>query len=217
MSSSSAKSSSQLPAIEVADQPFVLSFARVGDRLSHAISRVGASGNADIVLHSVEGTSADDWPTSTALQNLSIEELTPNQPVALLVGMAGKSHWSASIERLPTGDGWLWDVACRFSTPPQFLGSTYQLPSVKEENRAGEWSPTITLAGSSDPASLKLKIDESFSLRVTAIAIPGKTPGEFTCCTLQASDGRFRLVPTLHATTGPTTFRWKYRIEVLAS
>ena len=50
------------------------------------------------LLESIEGTATDDWPPSPPLQSLSIETLPDGRRVALLVGMAGRSHWSASIE-----------------------------------------------------------------------------------------------------------------------
>ena len=75
------------------------------------------------MLESVEGSASDDWPASPPLQNLSIEELAPGRRAALLVGMAGRSHWSASIEPVPGQAALLFDVACRTSDSDVSLGS----------------------------------------------------------------------------------------------
>ncbi|MEQ8791856.1 MAG: hypothetical protein RIC55_36705 [Pirellulaceae bacterium] len=49
--------------------------------------------------------------------------------MALLVGMAGRSHWSLSVEprhdESPDLAGFLFDAACRFGGTPQTLGSRY--------------------------------------------------------------------------------------------
>jgi hypothetical protein len=46
--------------------------------------------------------------------------------VALLVGMAGGSHWSASIEPVSGAASLLFDLACRHSKGPKCLGSQYR-------------------------------------------------------------------------------------------
>lgn len=203
MSNTASTPAMGLPPIEVAGESFRLNFTRRGDRLSHAILHQDGDGNTHAILQSVEGTSAEDWPASSALQNLSVEELTPGQPVALLVGMAGKSHWSASVERLHEGNGWLWDMACRVSAFPQFLGSTYQVS--KGSIEGGRFA--FSVPGTS----------QRFALLVTPIAIAGKSPAQATCCELTTEETQFRLSACTLPITGPTTFRWKYRVEVLAS
>jgi hypothetical protein len=102
-----------------------LEFVQHHDRYSHRI--VAADGA--ILLCSIEGTDQDIWPASPPLQQLSIEEHRPGVEVALLVGMAGKSHWSLSIEPLADGSGFLFDVACRLRDAAGWLGSSYQLAS----------------------------------------------------------------------------------------
>ena len=124
-----------------------------GDRHGHTIS-VLAGDRATDVLESVEGTSADVWPPSPPLQQLSVEEIRPQTRVALLVGMAGKSHWSMSVE--PAGDrtGFVFDVACRSRDPAGQLGSCYLL---KADGRStnGEHDATIEVEG----RSIQLRCD----------------------------------------------------------
>ena len=78
-------------------------------------------------LHSVEGTGHDEWPPSPALQSCSLQEIRPGQTAAFLVGMAGQSHWSASIEAVPHEGAFVFDFACRVHQAPQWLGTTYEL------------------------------------------------------------------------------------------
>jgi hypothetical protein len=97
-----------------------------GDRFGHVISLIHADSTSQPLLESVEGTTNDDWPPSPPLQSLSIETLQGGRRVALLVGMAGGSHWSASIEQAPGERGLIFDLACRHSKKPTWLGSRYQ-------------------------------------------------------------------------------------------
>src|SRR5437016_1791687 len=69
-----------------------------GDRFGQVISFVGPDGRVQPLLESIEGTASDDWPPSPPLQSLSIEKLSDGRSAALFVGMAGGSHWSASVE-----------------------------------------------------------------------------------------------------------------------
>jgi len=99
-----------------------LELFRQRDRYHHRI--VAADGT--LLLTSIEGTDQDDWPPSPPLQQLSIEEIRPGVEVALLVGMAGKSHWSVSIELQDDQLGFIFDVACRSSDAAGWFGSSYE-------------------------------------------------------------------------------------------
>jgi hypothetical protein len=77
-------------------------------------------------LASVEGSPEEEWPASPPFQALEVAERT-GRPVALLVGMAGKSHWSASVELDPRARSLRFDVACRVREEDAgSLGSTYR-------------------------------------------------------------------------------------------
>jgi hypothetical protein len=73
-------------------------FFRRGDRYAHRVevSKAG-QGSWLPVWESLEGTPDDDWPPSPPLQHLHVEKRAEG-PVALLVGMAGRTHWSAAVE-----------------------------------------------------------------------------------------------------------------------
>ncbi len=100
---------------------------RLSDRWAHRIGpfTVVGSGGADKLLMSVEGEADQPWPSSPALQQLHVEQRGVGVTVALLVGMAGRSHWSLSIETDPERRQIVFDAACRFQSEPQGLGSLY--------------------------------------------------------------------------------------------
>jgi hypothetical protein len=104
----------------------VVEFSRHGDRYSHRIACLDSSGNSTTLLESVEGAPDDPWPSSPPLQNLHFESLADGRRVALLVGMAGSSHWSASIEPLTDRPAFLFDIACRHKERPALLANSYR-------------------------------------------------------------------------------------------
>lgn len=76
-------------------------------------------------LTSIEGDGQVEWPASPPFQQLSVES-RDRGPVALLVGMAGKSHWSGSIECDLQAQTLAFDIACLVRTTPSDLGSSYR-------------------------------------------------------------------------------------------
>lgn len=204
----------QLPSLFIAGQEISLSFLRKGDRLGQRLTASAPDQAPVLLLESWEGTPAESWPASSPLQSLSIEELTPGNPVALLVGMAGKSHWSASIESLSSGTGWRWDVACRASLTPDYLGSTYLL------GKDAAASATA-LAWQDVPGSLAEEVQtqqtiaKGLTIRITAEPLPASKTAPALRCSLQTAPDVMRLVAARQTAEGPTTFRWKYRVEVV--
>lgn len=101
----------------------------VADRWGHVIATVQDAGGADETvlprLVSQEGVGTDRWPLSPPLQSLAIER-RPEGSVALLVGMWGESHWSASFEAVKDRRLKI-DIACRLGSglSDWRLGSTY--------------------------------------------------------------------------------------------
>lgn len=99
-------------------------FVRRGDRFGHTIESV-VDGQPRVVFASVEGDAAEPWPASPPFQQLHFEDRPEGKRVALLVGMAGTSHWSASVEFDATRGEAIFDVACRMRSAPVQLGSLY--------------------------------------------------------------------------------------------
>jgi hypothetical protein len=107
---------------------------QTGDRVSHRIEVLDADSRILAELRSIEGTSDDEWPASPVLQNCSLQEIRPGALTAFLVGMAGKSHWSASIETVPHTGAFNFDFACRVHEEPQWMGTTY-IQSISPHSR----------------------------------------------------------------------------------
>ena len=132
-----------------------------GDRYAHEIS-VRLNGQWQPALTSVEGSPEDEWPASAPFQSLHIEQREDGRTLAFLVGMAGKSHWSASVEIDRETNSVLFDIACRVrDCTPGFLGSNYHPAEcsrlkIEPTHRFGptafEQSPT-NLRISAEPAS----------------------------------------------------------------
>jgi hypothetical protein len=122
-----------LDAVEPSGLTLRVRFMREADRYSHAILAVESGGRERLLLASLEGTPDDGFPPSPPLQSLSIEELAPGRRAALLVGMAGRGHWSASVEAVPGRAALVFDIACRWDAASAALRSTYRLQAGVEE------------------------------------------------------------------------------------
>jgi hypothetical protein len=111
-----------------------LEFRWLGDRYGHFISQIGPTKDAELILESIEGAPPVAWPPSPPFQSLTLQNLANGASAALLVGMAGRSHWSASIEAVPNRAELLFDIACRHSEWLGWLGSQYRLLSPTDRN-----------------------------------------------------------------------------------
>jgi hypothetical protein len=132
-----------------------LRFARRGDRWGPTI-QFHIAGRAVWQLNSVEGTADEVWPISPAFQSLEMHAQPDGRTFALLVGMAGSSHWSASVEADPIGERIVFDVACRIKIEPKLLGSSYvlsdpasrpRIEAIALESMAGGSQPIIETTG----------------------------------------------------------------------
>lgn len=100
-------------------------FWREGDRYRHQIA-LDLRGTTRPWLASVEGAADDPWPPSPPLQELHIEVRPGDKQVALLVGRAGRAHWSLSLEIDRSRETLLFDVACRCASSANHLQSSYR-------------------------------------------------------------------------------------------
>ncbi|MEK6239181.1 MAG: hypothetical protein N2C14_31065 [Planctomycetales bacterium] len=117
-----------------------LRFFQEGGRFAHALFLAddangidAKNANDEPLMVSVEGDADLIWPPSPPFQDLLVESIGQGR-AAMLVGMAGKSHWSASFETRE--NGFFVDVACRVKQSPEQLGSAYR---IRAEN-----SPTLS-------------------------------------------------------------------------
>ncbi len=198
---------STLSLLTVAIEDFTLSgqalrarFFAAGDRYAHVVSFRTKQGNQPI-LESLEGSPDQAWPPGPPLQHLDVTEPSPGRKVALLLGIAGQSHWSLAAELVTSPDGeWLvFDFACRAAAAPEFLGSRYRLGP---DTRWDAGTDRLTFPW----GSARLRVDAR-----TALVRPAPSPGEIEVVP--------RLEPlsppsTRSDFTFPTTIRWKYAIEV---
>lgn len=114
----------------------------------HRIRLLDAAGKTIADWDAVLGGDQEDWPASPPVQEISRERIG-DRDCLLGVGRAGKSHWSISVETLPPrestdaavarasdpaaaegpfprGSGLRFDIACRCTEAPGWLGSTYR-------------------------------------------------------------------------------------------
>ena len=168
-------------------------FVRHVDRYAHRVEILDG-GSVRCCLKSREGTSDEPWPPSPPLHQLSLEEPAPGRRVALLLGMAGRSHWSTSVECDPASGGLIFDCACRVQQPPQGLGSCYRAD--------------IAIAACT-PDRVRL-VAEGTAVELESLPLAGQR-----ALTFAQSSGHIELVERGWAVTRlPSTIRWKYRITV---
>jgi len=160
------------------------------DRHAHTISLL-VDGCSIPILESVEGSNVDDWPPSPPLQQLSVEEPRPEMQVALLVGMAGKSHWSMSVEPVSDRAALVFDVACRSPNAVKQLGSGYLLLA-DGFTTDGDHGAVIDIEG----RSLQIRCDRD---------------GPTAAMVMEGPHG-LRIVPTAVILNGTT--RWRYSLEL---
>ena len=172
-----------------------VAFLKHGDRFHHSVSLIDHQQSIPL-LESTEGTDEEIWPPSPPLQELSVEQ-HGEATVALLVGMAGKSHWSASVEVAADRPRVLFDIACLVRGSPQNLGSAYhlQLEPIAVDTRRLRFRPATDVL-----ADLVL---EPIGDEPTG---PIRREGSelMICCTREPK------------TTQPTV-RWKYALELIAN
>jgi hypothetical protein len=114
-----------LTVVDGAGDRLRVTFVKTADRWRHAIERVRGQ-SVETIFSSVEGDPNAAWPVSPPFQELSEETLPNGRTVFFLVGRAGTSHWSASIEAAVDPPGLIFDIACRHGETPVQLGSTYR-------------------------------------------------------------------------------------------
>jgi len=172
-----------------------INFVKQKDRFGHIIALV--QGEECIPLFvSIEGNDEQPWPESPPLQEIHLEDRT-DKTVALLVGMAGDSHWSAAVEPLDQPGGIHFSVACRMKDYPMRIGSHYgcalQERIDPQLERDGPW--VWNIQGS----------------EVCVDVIPQE---EFPTPEVPASADGFEVNASLDGQPFPKTIQWRYKIWV---
>lgn len=168
-----------------------VTFIRRDDRVAHVVTLLDATGEHTL-LESLEGAPEDPWPASPAFQQLSIEG-EGTRRVALLVGMAGRSHWSMSVEATESPIGLVFDAACRLNELPQQLGSSYL-------NQVFLSGQAASASGNIGAHHLTLTLDSSLPTQTQSVAITSDR------LTVQSHDS---------GAATPYTARWKYRLSLV--
>jgi hypothetical protein len=166
-----------------------VSFVWNRDRYSHSIA-ILHDGQLIPLLESSDDNNNTAWPASPPLQQLSIEPRADGSQIAFLVGMSGKSHWSASIAPLTDSVGFEFDFAVRIPAAPGFVGSGYRTMI----------APKIT-----DSPSFELAL-ENWRCEIR--------PADATQLSLESLDNGISLRCLETATRFPATLRWKYFVSV---
>jgi hypothetical protein len=171
------------------------------DRFGHEI-RLCDGTNQVGVLRSLEGAPDEKWPASPPFQSLHVErreQAGAERQVALLVGMSGKSHWSASIEVDRALRQARFDIACR-------TGETLKL------------APASRYRISQDVALEKVG-DRRIVLRVpqlpTTEMVLEAFEGEASARIEEDSQGLAIVADDVQRQSGKRTIRWAYTLSAV--
>ncbi|MGI8981325.1 MAG: hypothetical protein ACR2FY_19030 [Pirellulaceae bacterium] len=164
---------------------------QAADRVAHRIEVLDPAAQLLAELRSVEGSSAEEWPSSPALQSCSLQEIRPGQTAAFLVGMSGKSHWSASMEAVPHECEFVFDFACRVQSLPPWLGNSYDI-HIRSLHTGVDFQVSSAGIG--------------IHLSTPASELPGVDSGQPGVQPLRFAG------PKVTTAKFPTTLRWQYRI-----
>jgi hypothetical protein len=165
---------------------------RIGDRFDWQITCGSQSAPELKLLHSVPSAKETVWPPFPPFQELAQENHADTE-VLLGVGMAGKSHWSVSVDRRqePHQPTVVFDFACRIFGSPTYLGACWIL---------GEGLNAMA------PAS----IDRSLLLREHETIIATLTPNNHS--SLRIEGNQLHVIPEPSKGVFQGTVRWGFRI-----
>ena len=165
------------------------------DRYAHTIG-VFRGERLVPLLASLEGCVDEHWPPSPALQTIHRQK-TADGNIAMLVGMAGRNHWSLSVE---LNDRWIarFEVACRIKVSAQCdekfaVGSRYRTMIEPEIVAGGE--------------------QVGFRLADEFLAV---SPGESKNAVPRfvTADGVIKILPDDQSENLPRTVTWSYLVSV---
>ena len=188
----------KLDVVDASGRGLSLSFVWHVDRYAHTIALVD-DGRLVPLLASLEGSRDDAWPESPPLQSLTAQEQPGGRRTILLVGMAGRNHWSlgAQTEGGKASSGApaiVIDVACRLNSPDGQLASCYRSMTPAVVERAGQIAHW-------DASGRRCQIE---------ILAAGDVPAA-----VQATHDGLSIVAPATAEPTPTTVRWKYRVVLV--
>ncbi len=163
------------------------------DRFGHVIAYVAGTAATDCLTTEL-GRDRDPWPASPPLQQCSLEPSSRGRQMALLIGMAGKSHWSQSVETDSAAPSLTFDVACRLHHQPLWLGSSYRSDH-----------PLVALSSS----SVRLTVAAGVELMLT-----GEAPDSPCPVRMEVIGHQVAIAADLGGLPVPSTVRWRYRVAL---
>ncbi len=181
------------------NQRLRIDFTWNGDRYQQTLWLMSGTREC-CLLTSVEGTGQQAWPPSPPLQNLHQQKMPTGNSAALGVGMAGRSHWSLSVEASADQPTLTCDVACRVKEGPGDLAATWESGEDIAVHAIAERS--VELAAALGGVRVFVDAQDEFAADL-AVGNRIEHPGQQIC-----------LFPHSTAGTLPTTIRWRYRIEL---
>lgn len=216
------ESVSSLVVLDADGRGLELTFWIEADRCAHRLAAIAGTQRV-VLLESMEGAAVEPWPSSPPWQQVngsSVYGGASRANAILLVGAAGSSHWSASVERicvertqkgassvqrgqglLPV-TGLLFDVACRAKSRPKCLSSTYRIANPHQVVLEPPGSECL-------PLGLQTEIGR-YELRGLPLG-----PTQPDSCQLGSSDNLVWLAMPIGTYQGPATFRWRYQIRLV--
>lgn len=171
-------------------------FSRRLDRVGHVVSLVEGD-HCTPLFASLEGDDQEDWPTSPPLQEVHIEN-RGGSLVAMLVGMAGDSHWSVAMDPLAGEVGIMVAVACRIKQHPVRICSRYG--SIWETT-----GPEVDREG-----RLIWQVGKR-RIAVEVVSLP-----EFPTPETPSDAAGFEINASVDEAPFPKTIQWRYRVRLLA-
>lgn len=211
-----------------------LTWSYAGDRYGHEIAYVSEAGVV-VCLVAQLGCDGDPWPSSPPVQQVSLVSPPRGGRAALLLGMAGRSHWSQSVEGVEGVEGALcvvFDIACRAAERPVWLGNAYrtrlpvEIPSPTAARVAVASGVRLTLnavaecalAGATDhPEQFAPRAGEPDVASAGGPASRGASGGDAADECGAAGRGLAIAAAVPDAIRFPATVRWKFQIGIDAA
>lgn len=181
--------------LEATDGHTVLrvTFHWTGDRYAHTVWACHGQ-QAVPVLNSVEGAGDETWPPSPPIQQVNCSGRDGQTTAVLGMGMAGRSHWSISVESCQQPLALEFDVACRPGGGLGQLASGYQTLAPSAGQKDGD---AIVFAHALGRCQLQ------------PIPVDG-----YSNASLDVANQNVAMHVDTRPLAGSKTFRWKYRVTI---
>jgi hypothetical protein len=185
------------------DDHWQIRFVRHGDRWAHTIGVVLGDRLLPL-LASIEGNEVDLWPPSPPLKDFHLHDAN-GSTTAMLVGMAGNSHWSVTVQLADGDPAVKFDIACRIKN---------ELPDTDDARKrvsplSSSYRTMVCPAPESNQAAT-LMLDD-LSIRVSSEPVAGNE--DTPAAVITTGDNSLQIVALPDAAVLPRTVRWKYCVR----